>query len=244
MKRLPFYFSNLAAGRFAAGLLVGSIACCAHAASPEAPAPLPALATTQSTTHCSNNLQSPIANFCEVAPNILWRGAKPDEQGTGWLIAHGVRTVVNLELLHDDLADFGSVKIDAALKTDVQYFRIRDWEPLATFAPAITDQNVAQFLAIMKQSPKPVYVHCRSGQNRTGVMVAAYRLLIENAELEKTIAEMKQYHGFWSFADSRYLRGLAKRRDTILLQANGNMPKRNAQIACANGVCVIELLDP
>ena len=210
---------------------------------PPSPPPQTAPSAIDTSHHCRNSLNSPIILFCEVAPGILWRGAKPDEQGAAWLVAHGVRTVVNLELLHDDLANFGVAKNDVALKTDIQYFRLRDWEPLAIFAPSIKDQNVAQFLAIMQQSPKPVYVHCRSGQNRTGVMVAAYRLLVENADLEKTIAEMKQYHGFWSFADARYLRGLVQRREEILRQANVNLPTRNAQIICTDGICKIELLD-
>ena len=258
MQRLPFYFLNKAARQFAAGMLVvliASTALRAEAAPPDTPpptqplpAPSPAPSAVQATNHCRNNLQSAIINFCEVAPNTLWRGAKPDEEGAAWLVAHGVRTVVNLELLHDDLANFGAAKnVDAGtppLKTDIQYFRLRDWEPLAIFVPALTDQHVAQFLAIMKQSPKPVYVHCRSGQNRTGVMVAAYRLLIENADLEKTIAEMKQYHGFWSFADSRYLRDLVKRRDAVLRQADTNTPRRNATINCNNSICKIEPFDP
>lgn len=263
MQRLPFYFPNKRARQFAAGLLVvliESTAFCAQAAPPEAlpdalppppptpTPPSPGTSAVQASNHCRNNLQSPIINFCEVAPNTLWRGAKPDEEGAAWLVAHGVRTVVNLELMHDDLANFGAAKnVDPnapPIKIDIQYFRLRDWEPLAIFVPALTDQHVVQFLAIMKQSPKPVYVHCRSGQNRTGVMVAAYRLLIENADLEKTIAEMKHYHGFWSFADSRYLRDLVKRRDAVLRQADMNTPKRDATISCSDSICKIEPLDP
>src|SRR3989440_12998530 len=51
---------------------------------------------------CTNDLGSPIPNFCVVTPNVLWRGAKPAQDGAAWLIQHGVRTIVNLELLHDD----------------------------------------------------------------------------------------------------------------------------------------------
>ena len=58
---------------------------------------------------CPNDLGSPIPNFCVVTPNVLWRGAKPAQDGAAWLIQHRVRTIVNLELLHDDLRVFGQV---------------------------------------------------------------------------------------------------------------------------------------
>lgn len=33
------------------------------------------LVATPTQDHCANNLASPIANFCEVHPKVLWRGA-------------------------------------------------------------------------------------------------------------------------------------------------------------------------
>ena len=48
-----------------------------------------------------------IQNFCVVTPNVLWRGARPDKDGAAWLIQHGVRTIVNLELIHDDKSVLG-----------------------------------------------------------------------------------------------------------------------------------------
>ena len=122
---------------------------------------------------CSNNLDSPIQKFCVVTPNVLWRGAKPAPDGAAWLIQHQVRTIVNLELLHDDRQVFGQANLANADKYEVGYFRVPDWEPNAILAPSVLDNHIAHFLAVVSAQPKPIYVHCRSGQNRTGVMVAA-----------------------------------------------------------------------
>ncbi|MFS8084260.1 MAG: fused DSP-PTPase phosphatase/NAD kinase-like protein, partial [Acidobacteriota bacterium] len=144
---------------------------------------------------CLNDLGSGIKNFCVVTPNLLWRGARPDSEGAAWLIQQRVRTIVNLELFLDDKHAFDQAIVGNAGNYNLGYFRVRDWEPLVIFESSVADDHVAHFLAIVSQQPKPVYVHCRSGANRTGVMVAAYRVLVEGASAEKAIEEMRLYRG-------------------------------------------------
>src|SRR6266853_5255070 len=190
---------------------------------------------------CSIHLASPILNFCVVTPNVLWRGAKPAQDGAAWLMQRGVRTIVNLELLHDDRRAFGEAR-PASGRYEAGYFRIFDWEPNAVLAPAVLDDHVAHFLAVVDKQPKPVYVHCRSGQNRTGVMVAAYRVIVEGLSRDAAIAEMRRYQGIWFKADSAYIRSLSsEHRDQIRRKAAAWMPKlkRDSRIICENGKCKV-----
>jgi len=189
---------------------------------------------------CTNDLGSPIPNFCVVTPNVLWRGAKPAQDGAAWLIQHGVRTIVNLELLHDDRRAFSEARPTSAGRYEAGYFRISDWEPNAVLAPALLDEHVAHFLAVVDKQAKPVYVHCRSGQNRTGVMVAAYRVIVEGLSRDAAIAEMRRYQGIWFKADSAYIRSLSsEHRDQIRRKAAAWMPKlkRDSRIICEKGKC-------
>jgi len=191
---------------------------------------------------CSSRLGSSISNFCEVTPNVLWRGSRPDKEGAAWLIQTGVRTVVNLELLLDDRPAFGRATLADAGNYSVGYYRIHDWEALPVLAPSLTDDHIAHFLAIVSQQPKPVYVHCRSGMNRTGVMVAAYRILVEGMSEEEAIEEMSRYQGLWFEADATYIRGLSsEQREKIRQKINAWIPelKKDAQIACAGRVCAV-----
>lgn len=190
---------------------------------------------------CASHRNSPITNFCEVKPESLWRGAQPEEAGFAWLIGQGVRTVVNLELLHDDLPDIRRAPVTSVTDSGIAYFRVRDWEPLPGFAPSIADEHVVHFLAIASQSAnQPVYVHCRSGQNRTGVMVAAFRIVQEGkTNVEQVIDEMKSYGGAWAGPNSRYIRGLASRREEILQKVALRIPtlEAPATVLCRNGSC-------
>lgn len=220
--------------------------------------------TTAAPDACASNLDSPIQNFCQVKPGTLWRGAKPDPAGAAWLIRHNVGTIVNLELLHDDRDTLTSVHLeeqaddratlqDTRLPTpephEIHYYRVRDWEPLVVVASWLTDERVATFLAVMAQAPRPVYVHCRSGQNRTGVMVAAYRVIQDSdggtEAIEKAVAEMQGYRGVWFDADAAYIRSLTpERQQAIRDRVQQLLPditrQREALIRCQDGRCQVQ----
>ncbi len=157
---------------------------------------------------CASPLTPAIANSCVVTPGVLWRGAKPDAEGATALLSLGVKTVVNLELLHSDLDAFRAARPPTATSASIDYFLVRDWEPNVVMMPALLDAHVADFIAIAKTQATPIYVHCRSGQNRTGVMIAAYRVLLEGVPMESAIAEMQKFNGLWFKQDAAYLRGL------------------------------------
>jgi hypothetical protein len=189
---------------------------------------------------CASPLSPAITNSCVVVPGALWRGAKPDVDGATALILLGVKTVVNLELLHDDIDAFRAARPSTALTVSIDYFRIRDWEPNVVIAPALLDSHVSDFIAIVKTQAKPIYVHCRSGQNRTGVMIAAYRVLLEDVSIESAIAEMQKYQGWWFKQDAEYLRSLSgEHRERIekMAEARIGQIRPDAHLVCSASGC-------
>jgi len=211
------------------GLLAGAIALSACAG----PQPHP--------DACRHALTPQVTNACVVNPGVLWRGGKPDEQGASALLEKGVGTVVNLEMLHSDREAFRRSR--SATSRQVEYFEVPEWEPNVVIAPSRVDDSVAEFIAIVRTQPRPVYVHCRSGQNRTGVMVAAYRILEEGTPVEEAIQEMGRFNGFWFQQDADYLRGMAspERRAQILAEAERQQRglQRAARFECGQQGCVL-----
>ncbi|MDP3009573.1 MAG: dual specificity protein phosphatase family protein [Methylococcales bacterium] len=195
------------------------------------------LAATPEPAHCANNLASPIANFCEVQPKVLWRGAKPDQNASAWLIQNGVKTIINLELLYDDIDTLHEANVNHAGLYQLDYFRVKTWEPLYAFAHDAADDDVIHFLAIAKQAKQPIYVHCRAGENRTGVMIAAYKIILQNQEVTAVVNEMQSYKGFWSEATTKYIKDLALRRTEILSKVNVYKVETPTHIICDNGNC-------
>ncbi len=194
-------------------------------------------------TWCDNSLSQRIARSCVVKPEVLWRGAKPDAQGATALLELGVASVVNLELLNDDMPNFLAARPKLEQARSINYFRLREWEPNVVIAPAKLEQSIAQFIAIMRSQAKPVYVHCRSGQNRTGVMVAAYRIIEEGLEVNQAIREMGSFKGIWLKQNANFLRKLAaKPRQDLeqLITQEGQRLKTWQKIICDNQACQLQ----
>lgn len=191
---------------------------------------------------CPDNLNAPIKVFCVVTPNTLWRGSKPDQDGATWLIQQGVATIVNLELIHDDIKVLGRATPEGDHVFQVGYFRVRDWEPLKLATPRIVDDHIAHFLAIVDQQPKPIYVHCRYGQDRTGAMIAVYRILMEGVSEEDAIGELRRNRGNWIEVDEQYIRSLTPHHlEEIRQKMAGWIPKlkMDASVVCSKRSCAI-----
>ncbi|HSC28090.1 MAG TPA: protein-tyrosine phosphatase family protein, partial [Vicinamibacterales bacterium] len=55
-------------------------------------------------------------------------------------------------------------------------------------------RQVAQFMELLHANPdKRVFVHCQRGAERTGVMVACYRIGMENWTPEQALDEMEAF---------------------------------------------------
>jgi hypothetical protein len=159
------------------------------------------------------------------------------------LIELGVKTVVSLELLSTDREAFESATPNTSEPREIQYFQVKDWEPLAIVAPTLVDRHVAHFLAITRTQPVPIFIHCRSGQNRTGIMVAAFRIF-NGADVEETVLEMEKYGGFWSKRDAAYIRTLTPERRAAMegeIVEWVSRLRRTAKITCSGGKCLVSV---
>ena len=68
-------------------------------------------------------------------------------------------------------------------------------------AGKVSEQDIEAILKLLRNAPKPVLVHCWHGSDRTGIVVAAYRIIeqkhpVEAAEKEFT-DERFGHHEFW-----------------------------------------------
>jgi protein tyrosine phosphatase (PTP) superfamily phosphohydrolase (DUF442 family) len=125
-----------------------------------------------------------VPNAGEVTPD-LYRGAQPNAHGFEALARMGINIVVDLR---------GSRESERARvnKLGMQYVAI-PWH-----CPWPRDEAFARFLALLRQNPgKKVFVHCRLGDDRAGMTIAAYRMAEQGWTAQEAMKEMKAY-GFSS----------------------------------------------
>lgn len=161
-----------------------------------------ALALAVMTGGCTNQprgvpASEGIANFGQVSGS-LYRGAQPDERGLENLQRLGVATIINLRMPDDVWPEEAA----SARRHGMVYLNF----PLHGFS-APTDAEVSQVLSLIESSPAPVFIHCEHGADRTGTMVACYRMRHDGWTPERALAEARSYGlSGWEFGMKRTVR--------------------------------------
>lgn len=187
---------------------------------------------------CPDDLDSPIRNFCVVTPGLLWRAESPTRSDAQWLVEHGVGTVISLQL--DVRRSFESAHLNAGIEHSVTYFRVRNFAATQVLTHRHLDDHVAEVLAIIQEAPKPVLISCRAGVDRTGVIAAAYRVLVDGKSREQAIREMDGFHSPWDPLNNRYVRSITGARKTRILRnvtAWRSRLQPTGRFECRSGGC-------
>lgn len=127
--------------------------------------------------------QNGILNFGQVNDH-LYRGAEPDAAAVTNLGKLGVKTIIDLRTVREVRKEEA---IEAAA-AGITYTNI----PFAGLGrPA--DAQVAKVLAVIESSPGPVFVHCEHGCDRTGTVIACYRIRHDQLTGETAQTEADRY---------------------------------------------------
>jgi tyrosine-protein phosphatase SIW14 len=117
--------------------------------------------------------------------DVLFRGAQPTEQGLAELKKLGVTTIVDLR------GNRGPVSRERE-QAESLGMRFIDIPVNGWSAPS--NAQVAEFLKLFQQDPtQKIFVHCYFGRDRTGVMVAAYRMAQQNWTPDQAVTEMDSF---------------------------------------------------
>lgn len=116
-------------------------------------------------------------NLYQVSPD-LYRAEQPGREDMADLKALGIQTLMNLREYHDD-GDF----FDKAGFTRLHH-------PMA--AGSVRAEDLVIVLRQIHQARKPVLVHCWHGSDRTGFVVAGYRLVFQGWSKADAIDELRR----------------------------------------------------
>lgn len=127
----------------------------------------------------------------------LYRSAQPTRDGFAFLSRRPhlwnddppIKTVLSLRSAHDD-----ALLVPADFPLRLEQIRFNTQHP--------ENEDVVKFLRIVTTpSLQPVLVHCKHGSDRTGTMIAVYRVIVEGWSKDEALREMTEggfgFHPVW-----------------------------------------------
>ena len=126
-----------------------------------------------------------VENFGRLTAHF-YRGAQPRVDAYATLKAIGIDTVIRLST-GEEFIEGERERVEAL---GMRFISL-PWRA----ADTPTAEQVLTFLTLLHDHPeRTVFVHCREGVDRTGVMVALYRVALDHWPVDRAIAEMKAFH--------------------------------------------------
>ncbi|HEX8889264.1 MAG TPA: tyrosine-protein phosphatase [Pyrinomonadaceae bacterium] len=145
-----------------------------------------------------------LPNFHQVNQN-LYRGAQPREGGIQKLKELGVKTVINLR---------GADEGTEAEERDVRAAKLNYFNVPMDGLGRPSDEKVEKILALINNTKNwPVFIHCNHGKDRTGTIIACYRISHDGWTLDEAMKEAKRYGMSWvQFKMKDYIKDYARKR--------------------------------
>ena len=126
-----------------------------------------------------------IFNFGQVTP-ALFRGGQPTRDGYRELKQMGVEFVVSFRHERGE----NSLERRAVEALGMRFVSL----PWHSWDTPADDQVSSFFVLLAANRQSKFFIHCQQGRDRTGVMVALYRVAVDHWCTESAVAEMKAYH--------------------------------------------------
>ena len=150
-----------------------------------------------------------VPNLHQVSP-VLFRSAMPDAEGFVSIEDTPIRSILSLRWNadpEDATPDDGPLRL---------HMPIRTWD--------LEEEHVVEFLKLVTDpANQPMLVHCKHGADRTGTMVAAYRIVVQGWSKNAALAEMKsdEYGHHWIWVN---LRRFVRDMDVERIRAAAGLP--------------------
>jgi protein tyrosine/serine phosphatase len=137
-------------------------------------------------------------NFHPVDEGVLYRSAQLDEAELARVIGeYGIKTILNLRGA-DPGAEWYNAEIALSQRRGVAHFDV----PLSA-RRRVGRAEIERILAIIRAAPKPVLIHCKAGADRSGLIAAAYLLLVDRDDPRLAARQLSLRYGHFPYFGNR-----------------------------------------
>lgn len=160
---------------------------------------------------------SGIANFHQI-DSYVYRGGQPNQAGFEYLAKIGVKTILDLREAGERSAWENQVVNALGMK----YVNV----PMSGLTPP-TLQQITNILALLEAgAPGAVFVHCKRGADRTGAVIAAYRIDHDHWANDRALEEARaEGMRFFQWPRQSFIRNF----QPLAVEAKGNAAPQGAK---------------
>lgn len=144
-----------------------------------------------------------LPNFHKINDNF-YRGGQPTEEGIKELAKLGIKTIINFRDTQDRVLREKKYAEENGL--NFLNMRLSNWFS----AKGSEIDDILEVIRNLKN--QPVFIHCKRGADRTGTVVACYRMKFENWTADEANKEAKEFGiGWWQVWMKDYIKDYYKK---------------------------------
>lgn len=155
----------------------------------------------------------------------LYRGGQPKDKGFETLARLGIKTVINLR------DDDGRAEAEEkeVLASGLRYYNV----PLDDLFGRPSEERMERILSIINRPEnQPVFVHCRRGADRTGTVIAVYRISRYGWTSKEAMSEARRHGmGFWVIGMRDYISDYYRRHAAGKARVSRQRPEQIRPVA-------------
>jgi protein tyrosine/serine phosphatase len=144
-----------------------------------------------------------LPNFHQINEN-LFRGGQPTAEGIKQLSELGIKTIVTFRDMREKIIREKQIAEENGLR--FIHLHLSNWF-------AAEDSEIEKIIeTITNPEHQPVFIHCKRGADRTGTVVAVYRMLFDGWTARQANREAKKFGiGWWQVWMKDYIKDYYKR---------------------------------
>ncbi|WP_372519686.1 dual specificity protein phosphatase family protein [Candidatus Ruminimicrobiellum ovillum] len=139
-------------------------------------------------------------NFHVVTKNEAYRSGQLDKNLLKYYVKkYGIKSVINLRGAEPG-KDWYDDEIEVCSKYGINHYDLdmaMDKEP--------TDEQIKILIGFFKTAPRPVFIHCLGGSDRTGLASTLWKIVIDKQDKKTAAKHMLFYYGHIPFGKAGVL---------------------------------------
>ncbi|MBY7649815.1 MAG: hypothetical protein C4617_04940 [Candidatus Liberibacter europaeus] len=137
------------------------------------------------------------SNLHIVSPDKVYRSAQPDSKFIKYLWQnHGIRCILNLR--DENNTSWYKEEEDTTKSLGIKLINF----PISV-SKGLSEKEIKELVILLKEAPKPLLIHCKSGADRTGLASALYLHFLSEDQKDNAGGQLSIFYGHIPFFKAR-----------------------------------------